>query len=74
MSHVERRKAVGQFRLEKRGFFGIVDPGPCFTLLRDIGIDAVDLQNAQGKEALDEPSEGHVHPGAETRRRKKGDA
>eukprot|EP00959_Pyramimonas_sp_CCMP1952_P409033 8571994-Pyramimonas_sp.AAC.1 len=40
VGHAEQRKAVEQFRLEKRGFFGIVDPGPCVAPLRDIGVDA----------------------------------
>eukprot|EP00959_Pyramimonas_sp_CCMP1952_P070555 1473701-Pyramimonas_sp.AAC.1 len=70
MSHAERRKAVGQFRFEKNGFFGVEDPGPCIALLRDIGIDAVDLQNAQhGNEGTEHP-EGNVHSGAGTRREK----
>eukprot|EP00959_Pyramimonas_sp_CCMP1952_P144122 3017136-Pyramimonas_sp.AAC.1 len=61
MSHVERRKAVEQFRLERRGFFGIVDPGPCIGPPRDTGIDKVDLRNAQHGNAGTEHPEGNVH-------------
>eukprot|EP00959_Pyramimonas_sp_CCMP1952_P169176 3534345-Pyramimonas_sp.AAC.1 len=72
MSHAERRKAVEKFRLEKRGFFGVEDPRPCIAFLRDAGIDAVVLQNAQhGDEGTGHP-EGNVHSDAETRRGKKG--
>eukprot|EP00959_Pyramimonas_sp_CCMP1952_P181352 3791861-Pyramimonas_sp.AAC.1 len=52
MGHAERIKAVVQFRLEKKGFFGVVDPGLCIALFRDIGIDAVDLQNARATQKL----------------------
>eukprot|EP00959_Pyramimonas_sp_CCMP1952_P010131 211737-Pyramimonas_sp.AAC.1 len=45
----------------KEVFFGIVDPGPCIALLRDIGIDAVDLQSAQRGNADTEHPEGNVH-------------
>ena len=38
MNKHDRAKAVEQFKLEKRGFFGIEDPGPCIALLRDIGL------------------------------------
>ena len=41
MNQTERRKAVEQYKAEKRGFFGIEDPGPCLALLRDIGLDPV---------------------------------
>eukprot|EP00959_Pyramimonas_sp_CCMP1952_P252239 5270329-Pyramimonas_sp.AAC.1 len=71
MGHAERRKAVEQFRLEKRGFFGVVDPGPCVAPLRDFGIDAVDLQNAQRGNRGTEHPEGDARSGAEARRRKK---
>eukprot|EP00959_Pyramimonas_sp_CCMP1952_P228080 4769246-Pyramimonas_sp.AAC.1 len=74
MSHAERRKAAEQFRLEKRRFFGVVDPGICIVFFRDIGIDAVDLQNAQRGNAGTEHPQGNVHSGAEARRRKEGDA
>eukprot|EP00959_Pyramimonas_sp_CCMP1952_P433803 9084051-Pyramimonas_sp.AAC.1 len=73
MSHVERRKVVEQFRLEKRGLFGVEDLGPCMALLSDIGIDAVDFQDDKHGNAGTEHPEGNVHSGAEVRRRKKGD-
>eukprot|EP00959_Pyramimonas_sp_CCMP1952_P144993 3035680-Pyramimonas_sp.AAC.1 len=73
MGHAERRKAVEQLRFEKGGFFGVEDPGPCIALLREIGIDAVDFQDAQHfNEGTGHP-EGNVHLGAEIRRRKRGD-
>eukprot|EP00959_Pyramimonas_sp_CCMP1952_P161917 3385456-Pyramimonas_sp.AAC.1 len=73
VSHAERRKAVEQFRLEKRSFFGIEDPGPCIALFRDIGIDPATFQEeAQG---LEEPrlSDSTLHPGADIRQQKKGE-
>eukprot|EP00959_Pyramimonas_sp_CCMP1952_P275206 5752805-Pyramimonas_sp.AAC.1 len=41
MNQAQRRQAVEQYKAEKRGFFGIDDPGPCLGPLRDIclGVD-----------------------------------
>eukprot|EP00959_Pyramimonas_sp_CCMP1952_P404007 8465689-Pyramimonas_sp.AAC.1 len=42
MAQAQRRQAVEQCKAEKRGCFGIEDPGPCLGLLRDIGLDVDD--------------------------------
>eukprot|EP00959_Pyramimonas_sp_CCMP1952_P247519 5174194-Pyramimonas_sp.AAC.1 len=42
MNQAQRRQAVEQYRAEKRGFFGIGDPGPCLAPLRDIDLDVED--------------------------------
>eukprot|EP00959_Pyramimonas_sp_CCMP1952_P263248 5504919-Pyramimonas_sp.AAC.1 len=57
----------------RRGFFGFEDPGPCVALLRDIGIDPVELhegaQEPEGPTLLD----SNLRPGAGFRRQKKGE-
>eukprot|EP00959_Pyramimonas_sp_CCMP1952_P002450 50653-Pyramimonas_sp.AAC.1 len=72
MSQAERRKAVEQFRLEKRGFFGIEDPGPCVALLRDIGIGAVEFQEAKRDTDGHDPPDSNLHLGADIRRKERG--
>eukprot|EP00959_Pyramimonas_sp_CCMP1952_P336285 7041694-Pyramimonas_sp.AAC.1 len=42
MNQAQRRQAVEQYKAEKRGSFGIEDPGPCLGLLRDVGLDVGD--------------------------------
>eukprot|EP00959_Pyramimonas_sp_CCMP1952_P005018 105399-Pyramimonas_sp.AAC.1 len=73
MSHAGRRKAAEEFRMEKRGFICIVDPGPCLALLREIGIDAVGLHNARGRQTNGDSPEGNVHSGIEMGQRKRGE-
>eukprot|EP00959_Pyramimonas_sp_CCMP1952_P338110 7080647-Pyramimonas_sp.AAC.1 len=73
MGHDERRKAVEQFRLEKRDFFGIEDPGPCVALLRNMGIDPVECrEDIEGPEVPELP-DGNLHPGADVRRQRNGE-
>eukprot|EP00959_Pyramimonas_sp_CCMP1952_P226489 4735545-Pyramimonas_sp.AAC.1 len=72
MSHAEQRKAVEQFRFEKRGFLGTEDPGPCIALLRDVGIDPVEFQEDVQLPKGPRPPDSNLHTGADIRREKKG--
>eukprot|EP00959_Pyramimonas_sp_CCMP1952_P202992 4245199-Pyramimonas_sp.AAC.1 len=55
MNQAQRRQAVEQSRAEKRGFFGIEDPGPCLALLRDIGLDVDDPPTPEPAPAVAQP-------------------
>eukprot|EP00959_Pyramimonas_sp_CCMP1952_P341099 7145429-Pyramimonas_sp.AAC.1 len=56
-------KQWSNFDSRREVFFWVEDPGPRIALLRDIGIDAVDFQDAHhGNEGIEHP-EGNVHPG-----------